>query len=223
MKILIAEDDLASRRILEAVLTKWGYDVISVSNGNDAIEKLLGPSAPQLILLDWIMPDKDGVEVCRIVRQKETTTHPYIILLTGKGDKEDITKGLESGANDYIVKPYDKNELQARINVGRRMIKLQNALAEKEKFQGVLEMAGAICHEFNQPLMVISGYSEMQMMDLSEDDPHYETSKNINEQVHRLGNITKKLMSITKYKTKSYLKGSIVDIDEASQEKVTKP
>ena len=223
MKILIAEDDLASLRILEAVLAKWGYDVISVSNGNDAIEKLLGPSAPQLILLDWIMPDKDGVEVCRIVRQKETTTHPYIILLTGKGDKEDITKGLESGANDYIVKPYDKDELQARINVGRRMIELQNALAEKEKFQGVLEMAGAICHEFNQPLMVISGYSEMLSMDLSEDDPHYEICRNIYEQVHRLGNITKKLMGITKYKTKNYLEGSIVDLDEASKEKFNKP
>ncbi len=216
MKILIAEDDLTSRRILEAVLTKWGYDIISVSNGNDAIEKLLGVDAPKLALLDWIMPDKDGVEVCRIVRQEETTTHPYIILLTGKGDKEDITKGLESGANDYIVKPYDKDELQARINVGRRMVQLQNALAEKEKFQGVLEMAGAVCHEVNQPLMVISGYSEMLLMDLPEDHPCYGTCRKINEQVHRLGNITKKLMGITKYKTKSYLRGNIVDIDEAS-------
>ena len=216
MKILIAEDDLISRRILEAVLTKWGYDVISVSNGNDAIERLLEPGAPKLVLLDWIMPDKDGVQVCRIVRQKETTTPPYIILLTGKGDKEDITKGLESGANDYIVKPYDKDELQARINVGRRMIQLQNALAEKEKFQGVLEMAGAVCHEVNQPLMVISGYSEMLLMDLPEDHPRYETCRKISEQVHRLGNITKKLMGITKYKTKSYLRGNIVDIDEAS-------
>lgn len=217
MKILIAEDDLPSRLILEAILTKWGYDVISVSNGNDAIDQLLDADAPKLVLLDWIMPDKDGVEVCRSVRQKKTTTPPYIILLTGKGDKKDITKGLDSGADDYIIKPYDKDELRARINVGHRMIQLQNALAEKEKLQGVHEMAGAVCHEFNQPLMVISGYSEMLLMDLSEDNPQYETCRKINEQVHRLGKITRKLMGITKYKTKRYLKGNIVDINEASK------
>ena len=216
MKILIAEDDLTSRRILEAILTEWGYDVVCVSNGNDAIDRLLDADAPSLVLLDWIMPDKDGEKVCRTVRQK-TTTPPYIILLTDKGNKKDITKGLDSGASDYIVKPYDTDELRARINVGQRMIQLQNALAEKEKFQGVLEMAGTVCHEFNQPLMVVSGYSEMLLMDTSEDSPAYETLKKINEQVHRLGKITKKLMSVSKYRTKSCLKENIVDINEASQ------
>ncbi|WP_457553540.1 response regulator [Desulfobacula sp.] len=189
MKILIAEDDPTSRRILEAVLTKWGYEVISVSNGKDAIDSLLVRDAPDLALLDWIMPDKDGTEVCRFVREEKTMTPPYIILLTGKGDKKDITKGLDFGADDYIVKPYDKDELLARINVGRRMIELQHALAEKEKFQGVIEMNGAICHELNQPLMVISGYSEMLQMDLSEDDPAQEMLKKMNDQVHRLGKI----------------------------------
>ncbi len=218
MRILIAEDDLISRRILESTLTKWDYETISVSNGKDAIEILLGTDAPKLILLDWVMPDKDGVEVCQIVRQKATATPPYIILLTSKSDTQDIAKGLDSGADDYMVKPYDNNELRARVNVGKRMIELQNALAEKEKFQGVLEMAGAICHEFNQPLMSISGYSELILMDISENDPQYKSLKTINEQVHRLGGITKKLMRITEYKTKSYLDGNIVDIDEASHE-----
>jgi DNA-binding response OmpR family regulator len=217
MKILIAEDDLTSRHMLEAVLIKWGYDVISVSNGNDAVDKMLSDDTPKLALLDWMMPGRDGIEACRIIRRKQTTT-PYIILLTGKGDKKDITKGLDSGADDYIVKPYDKDELKARINVGRRMIELQDILIEKEKLQGVIEMAGAICHEINQPLMVISGYSEMLQMDISEDDPRYETIKNINEQVHRLSEITRNLMGITKYRTKKYLKRSIVDIDESSRE-----
>jgi sigma-B regulation protein RsbU (phosphoserine phosphatase) len=223
MKILIAEDDLTSRRILEAVLTRYGYDVISVSNGNDAIKILLDKDPPKLVLVDWIMPDKDGLEVCRIIRQKETTTPPYIILLTGKGNKKDIAKGLDSGADDYIVKPYDRDELRARINVGQRMVELQSALAEKEKFQGVLEMAGAVCHEINQPLMVISGYSEILLMDVPCDHPRYDAIKKINDQVYRLGKITKKLMSITKYKTKKYLKRSIVDIDEASQKELNNP
>ncbi len=222
MKILIAEDDLVSRRILEAVLTKWGYDVISVSNGNDAIDILLDAGAPKLALLDWIMPDREGLEVCRIVRQNEATKLSYLILLTGKGDKKDISKGLDSGADDYIVKPYDKDELRARINVGRRMIELQNALVEKEKFQGVLEMAGAVCHEINQPLMAVSGYSELLLMDISEDNPQYKCLSRIMEQVQRLGTITKKLMGITRYKTKDYLKGSIVDIDESSQRELKK-
>ena len=217
MEILIAEDDMTSRRLLEAMLTKWGYDVKSVSNGNDALEILLGENSPKLVLLDWIMPDKDGIEVCRVVRQKETANPPYIILLTGRGDKEDIAKGLDSGADDYVVKPYDRNELRARINVGKRMIELQVALAEKEKFQGVLEMAGAVCHEINQPLMSLSGYSEIILMDMPEDSPHYSSFKGILEQVARLGAITRKLMGITQYKTKSYLKGNIVDIDGASQ------
>jgi DNA-binding response OmpR family regulator len=216
MKILIAEDDLTSRRILEAVLIKLGYDVICVANGNDAVDILLDADAPQIALLDWIMPDKEGVEVCRIVRSKGTTTPLYIILLTSKADKNDITKGLESGADDYIVKPYDKDELRARINVGKRMIALQKSLVEKEKFQGVLEMAVAVCHEFNQPLMAISGYSEILLMDLSEDNPQYKILKTMNEQVHRLGKITKKLMGMTKYRTKSYLDCNIVDIDKAS-------
>ncbi|MDA3790254.1 MAG: response regulator [Desulfobacula sp.] len=223
MKILIAEDDLTSRRILEAVLIKYGYDIISVSNGNDAIKILLDKDPPKLVLVDWIMPDKDGLEVCRIIRQKETTTPPYIILLTGKGNKKDIAKGLDSGADDYIVKPYDRDELRARINVGQRMVELQSALAEKEKFQGVLEMAGAVCHEINQPLMVISGYSEILLMDVPCDHPRYDAIKKINDQVYRLGKITKKLMSITKYKTKKYLKRSIVDIDEASQKELNNP
>lgn len=216
MKILIAEDDLSSRRILEKILTQWGYEVISVSNGTDAVDRLLDANAPKLALIDWIMPDKDGIEVCRILRLKEITMPPYIILLTGKGDKKDIEKGLDSGADDYIVKPYDKNELRARINVGRRMVELQDAVAEKDKFQGGLEMAGAICHEINQPLMCISGYSEILLMDVSEDNPQYEVLRKINEQAQRLGQITRKLMNITEYKTKIYLKRNIIDIDEVS-------
>ncbi len=163
------------------------------------------------------MPDIEGVEVCRIVRQKRAVNPPYIILLTSKGEKSEIAKGLDSGADDYIVKPYDKNELKARINVGKRLIELQNALAEKEKFQGVLEMAGAVCHEMNQPLMTISGYSELLQIDMQKDNPEYEILRKIIEETQNLGKITKKLMKISEYRTKSYLKKNIIDIDKASQ------
>jgi len=219
MKVLIAEDDISSLGILKTVLTQWEFEVLPVSNGKEAMEMLLEDNGPKLALLDWIMPDRDGIEVCRQVRQKQTANPPYIILLTSRGDKNDITRGLDSGANDYIVKPYDRDELKSRLHVGKRMIVLQSALAEKEKFQGVVEMAGAVCHEFNQPLMAISGYSELLLMDLSPDHPHYDTLEKIVGQVNRLGKITKKLMNVTQYKTKSYLESSIVDIVGASQKK----
>jgi len=217
MKILIAEDDLTSKLILEAMLSTWGYEVIAVSNGNDASEILLGADAPKIALLDWMMPGKDGIEVCRMVRDTETTSPPYIILLTGKGNKKDITNGLESGADDYIVKPYDKDELQARINVGKRMIELQNVLVEKEKLNGIIELAGAVCHEMNQPMQVVLGLSEILLMDIKEEDPSYQKIRNIKDQIDRMGKITKKLMNITQYETKKYLQGNIVDIDKASQ------
>ncbi len=115
------------------------------------------------------MPEMDGVEVCRRLRQMAAATPTYVILLTARGDKEDIIKGLEAGADDYIAKPFDNDELRARINVGRRIIELQAELVEKEKLQGVIEMAGAVCHELNQPMQVVSGVSELLMMDIQID------------------------------------------------------
>jgi two-component system, cell cycle response regulator len=130
MRILIAEDDLTSRSILSAMLKKWGYDPVVVSDGKAAWEKLQEGSAPKLVVLDWNMPEMDGVEVCRRVREINTSNPPYIIMLTSKSDKRNIVEGLDAGANDYITKPYDNEELLARIRVGRRMTELQGELNE---------------------------------------------------------------------------------------------
>ena len=218
MRILIAEDNSTSRRILEIVLKKYGYDVVSTINGNDAWEKLQDVDAPKLAILDWMMPGMNGIEICRRLKQMKTATATYLILLTGKDGKKDIIEGLDAGADDYIAKPFDNGELRARINVGCRIIELQTALAEKEKLQGVLEMAGAICHELNQPLMCISGYSELLLMDTSDNEFLHANIGKLKKQVDRLGEITKKLMKITKCKTKNYLDGNIIDINEASSE-----
>jgi two-component system cell cycle response regulator len=132
MKILLAEDDLTSRRILTAILKKWGYDPVVTEDGDAAWEVLQKPEAPRLVLLDWNMPGLEGLEVCRRLRKKETTNPSYVILLTGRGEKSDIVQGLVAGANDYIAKPYDNAELQARIGVGRRMLDLQASLLETQ-------------------------------------------------------------------------------------------
>ena len=132
MKILLADDDFTSRSILTAILKKWGFDPVVSEDGNAAWAALQKPDAPRLVLLDWNMPGLEGPEVCRRLRKKETTNPSYVIILTGRGEKSDIVQGLEAGANDYIAKPYDNAELQARIRVGQRMLELQASLLETQ-------------------------------------------------------------------------------------------
>ena len=131
MRILIAEDDLVSRKMLEATLTRWGYEVLVTCDGQSALQALTGPDAPRVAILDWMMPSLDGVDVCRKVREGSVAQPPYVILLTAKGNKEDIVSGLEAGADDYIIKPFDREELRARLQAGLRIITLQNQLAAR--------------------------------------------------------------------------------------------
>jgi DNA-binding response OmpR family regulator len=216
MKILIAEDNSTSRLILESILLKWNYEVISARDGNEAWEKLQEKEAPRLIILDWMMPGKNGVELCRELRGRNNVGAVYIILLTSRDNKTDIVEGLSAGADDYIAKPFDKDELRARIEVGRRMVELQDALIEREKLQVIFEMTGAICHELSQPMQAISGNSELILMSIQENDPLYRNIKTIKEQIDRMGNITRKLKQVTRYKTKDYINSKIIDIDHAS-------
>lgn len=219
MKILLAEDDFSTRTILNSILTKWGYEVIATDNGQSALEAMLEKEAPQLAVLDWMMHEMDGPEVCRRLRQEKGEDPLYLILLTARGESGDIVQGLDSGADDYIAKPYDKEELRARVNVGRRIINLQKELREKEKLQGVLEMAGAVCHELNQPLQSVIGFSELLLMDMKEDDAKYQTLIKIKSSIDRIGELTKKIMGITRYQSKSYLSKSwIIDIDGSSED-----
>ncbi len=217
MRILIAEDDVTSRTMLQAVLTKWGYSVTSTADGNEAFAAFERNDAPQLAILDWEMPGMDGADLCRRLRSQDRKDPLYLILLTARKNPVDIVNGLEAGADDYIAKPYNHAELQARVNVGRRMISLQNEMREREKLDGVLEMAGAVCHEVNQPLQSVSGYSELMLMDLGPDDPNYETMKKIHAGIVRIGELTRKIMKVTRYHSKPYLKSKIVDIDQASR------
>jgi DNA-binding response OmpR family regulator len=129
VKILIAEDDPVSRRVLEAALAKDGHQIHSVDDGARAWEALRLPDAPRLAILDWIMPGLDGTEICRRLRAAPSSGPIYIILLTGRGLKEDLLAGLEAGADDYVTKPFDHDELRARVRVGARVVDLQSALA----------------------------------------------------------------------------------------------
>jgi two-component system cell cycle response regulator len=126
--VLIAEDDPIFRRILESWFKKWDYQVTAVENGVDAWEVLQREDAPQLVILDWMMPGMDGIELCRRIRSRDQGVYRYVLLLTAKDDKQDVIAGLEAGADDYLTKPFDVNELRARVRAGKRILDLQAAL-----------------------------------------------------------------------------------------------
>lgn len=141
MRVLVAEDDRVSRRMLTALLARWGYAPVAVADGGAALEALQALQAPRLALLDWAMPELSGPEICRALRQAESDEPPYIILITAHERKSDIIAGLEAGANDYVVKPYDPDELRARVSVGKRVVALQADLARR-----IRELSEALAH-----------------------------------------------------------------------------
>jgi two-component system cell cycle response regulator len=137
---LIAEDDPIFRRILESWFNRWDYSVTAVENGLDAWEILQREDAPQLAILDWMMPGMDGIELCRRIRSRNQGPYRYVLLLTAKDDKQDVVAGLEAGADDYLTKPFDVDELRARVRAGKRILDLQAALM---RAQGDLQFEAA--------------------------------------------------------------------------------
>jgi two-component system, cell cycle response regulator len=151
MRILIAEDDPSFRRLLEETLAMWGYDVVVAEDGNAAWQILQSGNPPRIVMLDWMMPGMDGVEVCRKVREDMDEPYTYIILLTSQQSDEYLVTGMEAGADDYITKPFKHNELRLRLRAGRRIMELQNELiSARDTFQAKAirdSLTGLLNHE----------------------------------------------------------------------------
>src|ERR1017187_8253967 len=128
MKVLVADDEAVSRRLLESSLRRWGYDVVVAKDGHEASRILLSPDAPKLAVLDWLMPGIDGTQLCRDLRRNKPEPYTYILLLTGKREKDDVIRGLDAGADDYVTKPFDPAELRVRLRTGKRILYLQEQL-----------------------------------------------------------------------------------------------
>jgi len=131
MIVLVADDLDVNRKLLRTLLVAEGYDVLEASNGTDAFQILQGATGPIVGLIDWEMPEMEGIEVCRQARALQASPPIYLILLTVRDSKQDIVAGLQGGANDYITKPFDKTELLARVSIGRQMVQLQQTLTER--------------------------------------------------------------------------------------------
>jgi two-component system cell cycle response regulator len=135
-RVLVADDDPISRRILTSFLTKWNYDVTAVADGTSALQVLDREDTPRLAVLDWMMPGMEGVQICRLIRERADRPYIYVLLLTARTEKQDLLEGLKLGADDYLTKPFDAQELQARLHVGERILDLQDRLiAAKEELR----------------------------------------------------------------------------------------
>ncbi len=167
-KVLVVDDDKSTRTILRSILEKNGYIVTECSDGNEAWDRIQKPSSPQLILTDWLMPNLNGIELCEKIRKmKEKNTFFYIIIITLNNKIQEITRALNSGADDHVSKPFVQKELIARIAVGFRMIELQRKLDMERakrihlgKMAAIAETTSGIAHEINNPLFVLQGNME---------------------------------------------------------------
>ncbi|WP_419660901.1 MprA: response regulator protein [Desulfosarcina variabilis str. Montpellier] len=229
--IMVVDDSLTMRHAIRNALEPHGYTVVEAENGVDGLLRTLSYEKPDLITLDIEMPEMDGISMCRNIRKISQLDELPIIFLTSMADQKKLLKVFQAGATDYLIKPFLKEELLARLRVhlekSRLIRKLRSTVeqlnaaervrAEKDRLQGVVEMAGAVCHELNQPIQSVSGYAELMMMKADDSNPLTGYAQKIATQVDRMGKITGKLMNVTTYRTKQHDPNTrIIDIDEAT-------
>jgi len=230
--VMVVDDSLTMRHAIRNALEPEGYKIIEAKNGVDGLIRTLSYEKPDLITLDIEMPEMDGISMCRNIRKVRQLDELPIIFLTSLADQQKLLKVFQAGATDYLIKPFLKEELVARLQVHleksllirqlRGTIDQLNAAekerAEKQRLQGVLEMAGAVCHELNQPIQAISGYAELMMINADKSNPLIGYAQKIMQQAERIGSITGKLMNVTAYRTKQHdSHRRIIDIDEAAR------
>jgi len=191
---MIVDDDTISRKLLENVLPKWGYSVEFAKDGVEAWERIQHPEAPNLIISDWMMPEMDGIELCRKIRLMKRSGYIYFIILTSKGSKEDVVKGLDAGADDFLVKPFDYEELKYRIKIGERIIDLEQritTMANTDALTNVLNRR-AFMERMNQEIQ--RAYRQKTKLSfLITDIDHF---KKVNDQYgHQAGDVVLKMFA----------------------------
>ena len=200
MKILIAEDDPISRRVLQANLNKWSYDVTVAVHGKEAFEIMQKPDPPSLLISDWMMPHMDGLTLCRKIRSLDIKRYIYFILLTTKGEKTDIIKGLEAGADDFLTKPFNQEELKYRIRIGERIINLEHRILQMANTDALTSVMNR--RAFMERLAQEVERSHRNQTDLSfiiSDIDHF---KNVNDTYgHQVGDLVLQCFTKTLKKT----------------------
>lgn len=214
--ILVVDDNATILEIMAAILRGKGYHVLFAESGQQAVSSS-ELFVPDLILLDIDMPEMSGLEVCRFLKQQHHTRHIPIIFVTAMTDNDTLREAFECGGTDYVRKPVNSVELLSRIKSVLASEKLKKRLVEKEKLAGVLEMAGAVCHELNQPLQAMQLYLDIFNSKTLNMEDLPRQIENLHQQIERISEICRKIMRISKYECTDYVDGiKIIDIDKAS-------
>lgn len=162
MRVLIADDEVVSRRLLEATLTKWGHEVVVAEDGDRAWEVLQSETTPYLAILDWMMPGMDGVAICRALRALSRDMYVYVLLLTARTDRTDLVEAMEAGADDYIAKPFDSSELRVRLRAGERILDLQSALRAAQEDLRIQATHDRLTGLWNRAAVLDALHTELQ-------------------------------------------------------------
>lgn len=214
-RILVVDDDAINRGIIAKILNSANYDIHEALNGRlclDAVEEVM----PQLILMDIIMPVMDGIKTCLKLKSSSATQHIPVIFVTACTDDDTLTEAFRVGGSDYVRKPVNRMELLARVRSALNHQLALQKLAEEEKLKGVLETAGGVCHELNQPLQYVLGAVQILMMDIPPEDPIHQRLDTIRAHVEDMGDITRRLAKITQYRSRKYAGGQyIIDIAQS--------
>ncbi len=214
--ILVVDDDPVTRKLIGKFLAQEDFRVETAPDGETCLKEITGIS-PDLVLLDINMPGLSGIQTCKLLKQERELAEIPVIFVTASTEDETLKQAFKAGARDYVRKPVNRIELITRIEAALEHKMLMEKMLEEEKLKAVLETAGAVCHEMNQPLQFLQWSSEALMSEVPKDSDTYKEIETIKYNVERLGKITRKLMTITKYETRDYVRGEkIIDIDKAS-------
>jgi CheY-like chemotaxis protein len=214
--LLVVDDNPVNIKLVKSILEKEGYRMLSAMDGPSAIAAAK-TNKPDLVLMDIFMGEMSGLEACRAIKREKDLRDVPIIFVTGNTDDAVLQKAFESGGTDYVRKPINRAELLARIKSVLTQKMLVERIVEQEKLRGVLEMAGAVCHEMNQPLQAVTWATELLLKEVAPEGRLYPAALDIIRNIEKIGGITRKLQGITRYETMSYIGDiRIIDIERAS-------
>lgn len=204
MRVLVADADAVNRRMLATALAAWGYRVDLAEDGDQAWETLAAATAPVLAVLDWHLPGLPAPELCRKLRARTDAAPLHLIVATPQDDQEAPWEGLKLGANDYLGKPYQAQELQLRVQAGARRLAADAQRADAQKMLEALERTRKICHDLNQPLQVAC-FCLDDLLEALEDSPHSPLLERVREALDRMTELTREISQTARGATADYL------------------
>jgi DNA-binding response OmpR family regulator len=213
MRVILADDSAVTRRLFEAVIAEAGHDVAALENGDAAWQAFQATPAP-LVILDWLMPVMDGLEVCRRIRASEWSRQTYVLMATGRGDPADVTSALDAGADDFITKPVAPEHLRAQLTIAIRRIgdnearwRAEDALARAQWLAGIGQTALTLQHEINNPLTAMLVEAELLAEESDFPPAHRRRLEMIVQQAERIARVVRQLSSMDDPRTVEYLAG----------------